>query len=208
MKISEPTTLEKVSGSISAGIAANTFSTLAASSTPLAVFVPFLLQSLATGRHTKRVDKALNEINEILALHEESIKNISDTQFKLINEVISTIFQTTNNEKIIYLKSVINNTITSSEIDINDVDYISRIIRDISSDEIKFILNNFKYRHIFIGEAPEKNDSLIIKENSKDEIIVSGLINMGLLYTKTSLYGAVSFEFSPVVVKVIVLLTK
>ena len=87
MTESDPTKLEKISGSLSAGLSATTFSALAASSTPLAVFVPFLLQSLATGRQTKRVDKALKDLNEILISHDQAIKTLSDNQYKFIGRI-------------------------------------------------------------------------------------------------------------------------
>ena len=202
----DPTKLEKISGGLPAGISATTFSALAALSTPLAVFVPFLLQSLATGRHTKRVDNALKDINEILISHEQAITDLTDNQFRLINEVIASIFQTIDDEKILFLKTIVNNAITQEDIIKKDVDYISRIMRDISVDEIQFIIKNFKHGHLFIGDKAEIKDALIIKNNSKEEIIVSGLINMGLLYTKVSVFGGTRFDFSPVVVKLLVLL--
>jgi hypothetical protein len=204
----EPTKLETVSGSLPAGIATNAIAIFGTSVTPLAAFVPYLLQSLATRRHAKRVDQTLKDVNEILESQEEAIKNLSDNQYKLINEVVASIFQTVDEEKMLFLKAVVSNTIALDAIDTKDVDYISRVIRDISIDEIKFILNNFEYKQIFFGDEFEIDNALFIKHGSDEEVIASGLINMGLLYSKVSTWDSVRFEFSPVVMKLLALLKK
>ncbi len=205
---SDPTKLEKSTGSLPVGIASASVAILGTSITPLAAFVPFLVQSLATGRHAKRVDKALSEINEILKSHEDSINSLTDYQFKIINEVISTIFQTVDDKKISFLKAAINNTLTSDVVGENDVDYLSRIIRNISVDEINFIINNNSYDKIFFSDHEDIEDALIIKLGSPEEVIASGLINMGLIYSKESAWDVVKYEFSPIVEKVLVLLQK
>ena len=208
MDDTEATKLEKVTGSLPAGIASNAVAIFGTSITPLAAFVPFLVQSLATGRHAKRVDQALKDINEILESQKDQINELSDVQYKLINEAITTTFQTVDEEKLSFLKAVVSNTARADRIEAEDVDYISRIIRDISVEEINFILNNYQYKHIFFGNEFEVEDALFIKNGSKEEIIASGLINMGLLYSKVSTWDSVRFEFSPVVAKLIAVLQK
>jgi len=206
MKNLKPSATEKITASLPVGIAATSAAIHGITFTPLAAFVPFLFQSLATGRQTKRVDESLENINEILKLHEDKLKNLSDSQYKLINEVVFSVFQTVNQEKILFLNAVVSNTITQDEINSKNVDYISRVIRDISADEIKFIKNSFSYRGIIIGDKIEGDEAekiLFIKPDSSEEIIVSGLVNMGLLYSKNSVWGGIKFEFSPVVVKLL-----
>jgi hypothetical protein len=198
--------LEKRAGSLAAGVAGTAVSALGSSITPLAAFVPFLLQSLATKRQSARIDKALKEINAILMSHGDAIRELSDPKYKLIGESISAVFQTVDKVKIEYLKNAINRAITSPEITEKNADYLSRIIRDISASEARFLIENFQYEKVFFGEGDSSDKTLVIHHGSEEEIIVAGLINMGLLYSKVPTMDSVRFEFSPIVVKLIVLI--
>ncbi len=207
--MNEPSTVENISGNLITGITATSVAALGVSITPLAAFVPFLLQSLATGRQAKRIDKSLAEINEILVAHKKAIENISDFQYKLICEVISAVFQSVNQEKIEFLKAAVKNTLTTNVVNDKNTDYLSRILRDISVEEAHFIIDNFQYKNIFFGKVSSVSDGrLTIKEGSETEIIASGLINMGLIYSKIPTLGSTKYTFSPVVAKLLVLLGK
>jgi hypothetical protein len=198
--------LEKRAGSLAAGVAGTAVATLGSSITPLAAFVPFLLQSLATKRQSERIDNALKEINAILESHGDAIRELSDPKYKLIGESISAVFQTVDKVKIEFLKNAINHAITSPEITDNNADYLSRIIRDISASEAKFLIDNFQYEKVFFGKGDSSDKSLVIKYGPEEEIIAAGLINMGLLYSKVPTMDSVRFEFSPIVVKLIALI--
>ena len=202
----DASSLEKRVGSLAAGVAATTVATFGSSITPLAAFVPFLLQSLAAKRQSERTDNTLKEVNAILESHGNAIQKLSDPKYKLIGESISAVFQTVDKVKIKFLKNAINNAITSPEITENNADYLSRIIRDISASEAKFLIDNFQYEKVFFGEGDSSDKTLIIQHGSKEEIIAAGLINMGLLYSKVPTLDSVRFEFSPIVVKLIVLI--
>ena len=94
----EASLLEKVTSSKSTGLVATGISALCSSVTPLAAFTPFLINCLASGRHRKRMEEVLNEINIELAKHTEEIKELSDAQYKLISESIGEIFKTINHK--------------------------------------------------------------------------------------------------------------
>ena len=80
-------------------------------------------------------------------------------------------------------------------------------IRDISSDEIVFIINNFQYEGVTVTKMKNTNDRLlVVKPGSKDEIVVSGLINLGLFYIKDATWDSSVYSWSPIVVKVLNLL--
>jgi hypothetical protein len=198
--------LEKITGSLAAGVTGTTVAALGSSITPLAAFVPFLLQSLATKRQSERIDNALKEINAILESHGDAIRELSDPKYKLVGESISAVFQSVDKAKIDFLKNAIDRAITSPEVTANNVDYLSRIIRDISVSEGKFLIDNFQYEHVFFGEGDSLDKTLVLQHGSEEEVIASGLINMGLLYSKVSTYDSVRFEFSPIVAKVITLI--
>lgn len=92
-QLKKPSSLEKVSGSLLTEIGATTLAAYVG--TPLAALLPVLSNSIANGRHRKRVEKALSEINQKFKEYEEQINNLTDSQYKIINEAILAILQTT-----------------------------------------------------------------------------------------------------------------
>jgi len=201
-KLEKPSILEKVSGSLvtQAGVTA-----LAAYvGTPLAALLPVLSNSLASGRHTKRVEKALSEINEVLANQVEAIRNLSDSQYKIINEAVLTILQTTQEEKIEYLKSIITNNIKEEKVSIVFALQISRILRDISAEELTFLIQHFKYSRIVFDQEPMNDQELKVETNSDQGILVSGLISMGLVVPGAATWDNIGrYKFSPLVAKLL-----
>jgi hypothetical protein len=200
----EKSKLEKISGSLAAGAASTAIGALGATVTPLAAFVPFLVQTLASGRHSKRLEKAISEIESILEQHSDEIKNVSDDQYKIINEAIAAAFYTINQEKLNYLVKVVENSTNRPE-DCNGFsDPISRVIRDISAAEILFIVNNFHYEGVTITNMQSTNERLFVVEpGSNEEVLVSGLINLGLFYAKDTTWDSQVYSWSPIVVKIL-----
>lgn len=198
--------LEKISGSL---ITQSTLTGLAAYiGTPLSALLPVLSGSLASNRHVKRVEKTLSEINEKFCEQEEKIKNISDSQYKLINETILTILQTTEDEKIKYLKRVIENSINEEAIPITLASQLSRIIRDISAEEITFLSKNINYNKVVFVEDSNVESDLYIEPHSHQSTLAAGLISMGLLVpTKPTIDDIGSYEFSPLSKKLLKILS-
>lgn len=177
--LDKPSVLERVSGSL---ITESGLTALAAyAGTPLAALLPVLSNSLAAGRHTERVEKALLEINDMLERHEQAIKVLSDSQYTIINEAVLTILQTTQKEKIEYLKRAIEISIAEEVVPLSYAAQISRILRDISAEELVFLVNNFQYSRIVFDEEPANTQELQVKADSDTGILVSGLISMGLI---------------------------
>lgn len=198
----EPSALEKVSGNLltEAGLTA-----LAAyAATPLSALLPVLSNSLASGRHAKRVEKALTDVNRTLKTHEEQIHNLTDAQFKIINEAILTILQTTQDEKILYLKQAVQNNILEERVPITLAAQISRILRDISSEELDFLRDHFQYSRIVFGQEPMNDNELKVETNSQMGILVSGLISMGLVVPGAATWDDIGrYQFSPLVAKLL-----
>lgn len=197
-KLEKPTAFEKFFGN---PITEGGLTLIAAyAGAPWAALLPVLSNSLASGRHSGRVEKALNEINETLLQHEEKIKNLSDAQYKLINETILTILQTAEDEKIKYLKSAIENSISEEKVNIVFATQISRILRDISAKEIYFLANHQGYLRIIFGQKPTNDNELCVERNSENGILVSGLISMGLIVPgSTTIDDIGRYYFSPLV---------
>jgi hypothetical protein len=198
---------EKISGNPTTESALTLISAL--SGNPVSALLPLLSNSLANGRHKKRVEAALTEVNKILAQHEEKIRSLTDGQYKLINETILSFLQTTSSKKINYLKNVIRNTLKVEETATEDGVFLSRTIRDISADEILFLLKHFLYEKIQIGNSSSTmpRNVLTIKSNSKGELICSGLISLGLIVPSGPTFDDQGlWRFSGLVAKLIVLL--
>lgn len=201
-KLEEPSFLEKMTGSVVTRSVATALSTCIG--TPLGALLPVLLQSLAFGRHNQRVENALEDINQILNLHEDKIRQLSDSQYKIINEIILTILQTTEQEKIKYLKIAIKNTLKEDRHNVSVATLISRILRDITLDEIMFLIKNAEYSRIIFSDKPMNDRELFVDVHSRDGIIVSGLISLGLMVPGAATFDDIGrYQYSPLVNEVI-----
>jgi len=210
MSAPKESAVEKVTSNVATKAAANAVALLGATITPLAAFVPFLVDALASGRQGKRLEQMFASLTETIALHSEQIKQISDDQYKVINESISAAFYTVDERKLELLKTAAMNAFMDKDAVSNVADALSRIIRDISASEAAFISQNFSYGLVVIAEESypeiEGLKTLSISPESEEEIILSGLINLGLLYSKKSRWDLMGFEWSPLVVKLLRLL--
>ena len=197
--------LEIASGNLGTKAAANAVAALGATITPLAAFVPFLIDALASGRQAQRLEQMFSELTALTNAHSEQLKTLTDDQYKVVSEVISAAFYTVNQEKLQLLKRAATNAFLDSEAVANVSDSLSRVVRDISAAEAAFIMRNFKYELIAVSEKQfdpaSMPPTLVVRPQSEEEIILSGLINLGLLYSKASRWDVVAFEWSPLVVK-------
>lgn len=208
MKAPPPSTqLEKVAGSVLVEATVTIIAALAGGS--IAAMLPVLTKSLASERQQLRVEKYLADVSQILQSHEETLRNLSDAQYKLINEAILTSLQTTQEEKLKILINVVRRSLDLCDIEPQEAISLSRIIRDISAEEVMFVVKNFSYRGLQIAipesEGPSEDDILDICQGSRDELLVSGLISLGVLTAGQPTLGQV-LGFSPITAKLIVLL--
>jgi hypothetical protein len=198
------TPLEKITSNVAIKGAANTIAILGATITPLAAFVPFLVDTLASGRQGERLERMFAELNAITAAHSKKFKELSDDQYKVVNEAISAAFYTINQDKLDLLKRAAANALLDGEAVSQVSDALSRAIRDMSAAEAAFITQNFKYEMFIVTDDTEvMKGAMAIRPRSEEEIMLSGLINLGLLYSKAPRWDIVAFEWSPLVVKLI-----
>jgi len=199
--------LEKVTGNLATKTAGIAVGVLGATVTPLAAFVPFLLETLASGRQSKRLESAFKKIETILKKHEKLINELTDDQYKVINEGVSSALYTINEDKLNYLVTVIANTTTQPNTCSGISDHLSRVIRDISADEIMFLLNNISFVGVAVTDDTVKNDGLLqISPGSNDELLLTGLMHLGLVYAKDSTWDFQVYKWSPIVNKLVSLL--
>lgn len=83
---------------------------------PLAALLPVLAATLAATRHMRRIEDALLLITETLNKQGKAIESISDDQYKLINEIVVTLLNTVDSEKISILKDALHNTLENPTI--------------------------------------------------------------------------------------------
>lgn len=205
--MSEPSLLEKVASSLPAKGAANTVSVLGATITPLAAFVPFLVEALASGRQSERLEAMFRDLRALTEANAAKLRDLTDDQYKVVNEAISAAFYTIDQEKIEILKRAAANAFLNPDAVMQVSDSLSRVVRDISSSEVAFVVLNFGYERIVIANEPlDVQTTLTIKPHSSDEVVLSGLVNLGLLYPKRAQWDTVPFEWSPLVARLIRLL--
>ena len=201
-KLEKPSIVEKVSDSLVTEGALISIGALAAF--PLAPLLPVLSNSIANRRHKARVEKTLLEIDETLKEHESKLQNLTDSQFKIINEAILTILQTTEDAKIEYLKTAIRSNVESEKVPISYASQVSRILRDISADELRFLIENSNYSTIVFDLEKVGDNELKVEANSEQGALVTGLISMGVIVCASSSWDSIGrYKFSPLVTKVL-----
>lgn len=210
-KREDRSTLERATGSVVTESALTVLAAVAGGA--LAPLLPVLTKSLAAERQKARVEKALSEINQVLQDHGAEIRALNDEQYKIINETVLALLQTTHTEKLKYLRSAIENVLTMPEFLPEEAVILSRIVRDISAEEAAFLLRTFTHAGILLfalKEGQEASDNVLyVDPKSKDALIVSGLLALGLLVPGETTYGGPNIlRFSGVVAKLIVLLRK
>lgn len=143
-------------------------------------------------------------INETLKEHAEELRNSTDSQFKIINEVVLTILQTTEDAKIEYLKDAVRSNVESEKVPISYASQVSRILRDISAEELRFLIDNSNRSRIVLDQDPMNINELSVQKDSDQGALVSGLISMGLIVSATSAWDDIGrYVFSPIVSKVL-----
>lgn len=186
----------------------------------LAAILALLANVPAQQKFSKKIEDELNNIHEILLNHKLKLQKLNEFQYKIIKECINTLMRTEEKEKLIYLRKIISKTIYYNDYCSYDSILLSRIIRDISAEEIAFIKNNFSYSGIAIdswnkGTSRKETERLakrisdenylLIYPRTPEELIVSGLINTGILILAEDSWGVFRYRFSEITVKLMVL---
>lgn len=209
MQIAKPSKTERIAGSLVTEVALAAAG--AAAGGVLAPLLPVLAKSLASERQRKRVNVALEEIASTLNRHEDQIRRLSDEQYKLINEAVLTLLQTTQSEKLRYLRAFVENTLMESEMLPQEACVLSRIIRDISADEIEFLLTAFRYSGLALTKRAQPHETmednlLFVSPTSAEALNVSGFIALGLVNAGESAWDFTPLRFTRIVGKLIALL--
>lgn len=162
--------------------------TAASAKNPLFALIPILTNTLAGGRHNKRVENALNDILEMLNSMGNQLDRMSDPSYKLVNEAILCIPHAVQDKKIEHIQTCIYRAIKNDRMSMHQATFIGRILRDISVEEANFLVENIN-SSVQIGGKPETDE------------IALGLRSLGLLINHTGikrpvLVGAEVYDFT------------
>ncbi len=216
----KPSIAETVAGSLPVQAALTGLgATVEAAYAPIGVLMlPVLASAFANGRYQQRIGTEIKRLDQELLQLQDKIENLTDPQFKFVNEAVLTLTQTLEQEKLQYLTAAICNSVVDDNLRHDEASVLSRIIRDISTDEIRFLYDSFQYHVITfpVGEAQKERMEnerttnspaekwLSLEGNHHNRFILTGLLSLGLLIKIDT--WAESYRFSPVVGKLLSLL--
>lgn len=207
--IKPPSSLETVAGSTTTEAALTVVGALVGG--PLAPLLPVLAKSLASSRQYSRVVAALEGIDRTLKDHSSQLAELTDEQYKLVNETIFAVLHTTSEQKLSYLRTAVRNALALSDLLPQESVVLGRIVRDISAEEAAFLLANFDYKRVELAKAPGPHAQrvLTVDPDSSDGLVVVGLISLGLLAPAEPTFDDSGLlRFSSIVAKLIVLLNE
>jgi hypothetical protein len=185
----------------------------------MAALLPVLSNTLAQGRARKRVEAALNDVNDRLAAMADRLQDLSDAQYTAIGRVVSTMFETVDEEKLRLLKAAVLNIAGSDFLNGFEAQAIARIIRDISAAEVRFLAQHRVISWISFGKPEgagpfqtlENPPPLFVDKMSAEGSVVIGLINLGLIVRSTSeglMSDTGAYVYSPLVEKLLQVLNE
>ncbi|MBX3628056.1 MAG: hypothetical protein KF892_23810 [Rhizobacter sp.] len=209
-QLSKPSNVERVSGSVVTESALTVVAAVAGG--PLAPLLPVLAKSLAAERQKKRVEAAISEIHGLLAEQSQRVATLSDEQYKVVNETVLAVLQTTQEEKIGLLRNAVANALTTDVGTGQEAIMVSRVIRDISAEEATFLFKAFVYEGIqpvtaLPPQSASKDKVLRILATGSEYLNMSGLLSLGVLTPAESAWDGIgTMRFTAIAAKVIALL--
>lgn len=208
MKTLQPASMvEKVSGALATETALTVIAAIAGGA--LAPLLPVLGNTLAAGRQKARIERAVQDISDNLSRQGERIAHLSDNQYKVVNEIILALLQTSDQEKIDLLRFAISNALELPDIETQDAYFLSRLIRDISIQEVQFLRLTFGHEGIalVIQQTKTANSPFEIEIGTAEGRLAAGLISLGIL---AQVGGTIddlgTFRFTPIAAKLLALL--
>jgi hypothetical protein len=205
--VKQPSKIESIAGHIATEGALTVVG--AVSGGALAPLLPILAKSLASERQKRRIEQAISEIEAVLTAHEAALQNITDEQYKLINESILALFHSTSAAKVKYLQRVVANGIAASNILSQESVFLARVVRDISAEEADFLLRNFHYERVQVSSSADGDGQshLRVGPDTPDGLAAMGLVSLGILTAAEPNWDdSGMLRFTPVTAKLIALL--
>jgi hypothetical protein len=146
---------------------------------PVAALIPVLTSTLANGRHKRRVEAAISEIDSRLSAIENFNDSLTDPQFNLINNIVVTILNTPDDQKIKHLKEAVYNTPLLEALNMHNATVLARALDSISNSELTFLIECNGQKIVFNDH--QTDGFYNIDRDSHDGECANGLISLGLL---------------------------
>lgn len=141
-----------------------------------------LMSSHYADKHRERIQKILKQISDKLIEIDNKVE--SENQHKFIIEVVKEVLNTTDNEKLEFLREAVDSAIKGNTIkETKKLDVICRLIRDITPDEAKFLVKLVKLGKNKVRVAYEKKEEdkiFYVVVGSNDGDLHSRLTGLGL----------------------------
>ncbi|MGE4242998.1 hypothetical protein [Ramlibacter sp.] len=136
-------------------------------------------------------------------------REVNEDQYTVICEAVAASFSTISSEKLSVLKAAAIGAAVAPETVKAHATPLGRLLRDLSVVEVEFIVAKVGAPGVTIigSNEPESADGrLYVRPDSPDEYVVSGLISLGLLYSKESTWDTPMYAWSPMARKLVDLL--
>ncbi len=172
------TALEKATGSLP--VVGGMAMAAAAAGGPLAALLPVLSGSIAASRQLKRVEKAVEQIESELYNLGDMVQEISDAQYKYVNESLITIMHTPNDEKIEYLIHGVRSAVSDQQLTMHKAMIIARALHGITVEELRFMLKTIGKKIVFNDKNYGSDYFPVSKADDSGEY-TTGLASLGLL---------------------------
>jgi hypothetical protein len=178
--------------------------------TPLLPLIPVLGKALAAQRQERRMEENLRAIEQVLLRHEAALVGISDEQYALINEVVLAAMGSTNETKLAYLRNAVRNVLALSDLQPQEAVVLGRVVRDMSADEARFLMDHQDVERISIGgtDLTSALDHYCVDPDSNEALCVYGLLSLGVLTPGEAMYDTMGMlGFSRLAPKLVALLS-
>lgn len=211
-----PSGLEKVAGNpltevgLTAATAAAGAAVATMAATTLLPLIPVLANTLAAGRHERRMRQNLLAMEQVLIQHRAELERLSDEKYAFINEVVLAAMGSTNDTKLAYLRNAVQNVLSLPELPPQEAVVLGRVVRDMSADEARFLMDHHGVQRISIGVADLTStlDHHCVDPDSNEALCVYGLLSLGVLTPGEATYDTMGMlGFSKLVPKLVALLS-
>lgn len=182
---------------------------LAGNPIAMAIFsvIPALHSVAFNERLANRSRVNFEQLNAEVAALRLDHNTLSDDQVQFTTDTVAVMFSTVSQAKLEYLRRAVVNSLSDPDYVANRSAPLARLVRDIAPDELLLLRRLFHYKKgVAITEkdsykgSPEVYAAAI---GSEEEIVVTGLIRLGLLNALAPRWGANVYEWSPLVAKLL-----
>lgn len=169
--------------------------------------VPGLIQTAVATRHQERIEATITGMQQDAAALAAKLEALTEAQYMLANECVMAVATTIDQAKLDYLRAAFRNSLSDKDIAGDTPELLSRLVRNMSADEMRLVDKLFKFATICIAEADMVDEQgYIAKIGTHEAMQVGALIQLGLLHALAPSWDVTRYVWSPVTAKLLALL--